>query len=241
MSMATSHTQRGMSLIFALLALVALSLASVALIRSIDTGTLVLGNLGYKQETTALAEQGTQEAIRWLNQQAETNGGVALTGAIEGVGLYAAAVPADADAEAPADLLPLLSASDRAEVSRTSPGAGQCTMDVGADATPTSAACPPGSELFVFRPKSGNEQDDTLLGNVRYTITRLCRNAGAVDGNDCVRPAAQSGGEAQDKSSLDYSRPAPLVGEAEGILYRIVVRAQGTRDTTTYTETIIQR
>lgn len=239
MSMATSHTQRGMSLIFALLALVALSLASVALIRSIDTGTLVLGNLGYKQETTALAEQGTQEAIRWLNQQAETDDGVALTDTIAGVALYAAAVPANV--QTPADQLPLLSASDRAEVSRDSPGAGQCTMDIAADATPSATACPPGSELFVFRPKSGNEQDDTLLGNVRYAITRLCRNVGAVDGNDCVRPAAQSGGEAQDKSSLDYSRPAPLVGEAEGILYRIVVRAQGTRDTTTYTETIIQR
>ena len=44
----------------------ALSVASVALIRSVDTGTLVLGNLGFKQETTAQADQGTQAAIAWL-------------------------------------------------------------------------------------------------------------------------------------------------------------------------------
>lgn len=234
MSMAARSTQHGLSLIFALLALVALSVASVALIRSIDTGTLVLGNLGYKQETTALAEQGTQAAIRWLTQQADAGDGTTLHNVIEGAGLYIAAAPTGAAVQTPEAQLPLVASSVRAAATPSSPGAGQCAMTVASGAA-AAASCPPGSELFVFGP------NNVLLGNVRYSITRLCRNAGAVDGNDCVRPAAQAAGDAQDKSALDYSRPSPLTGTTEGILYRIVVRAQGTRDTTTYTETIVQR
>ena len=45
--------QRGMSLVFALLALAALSLAGIALVRSVNTSSLVIGNLGFKQGATA--------------------------------------------------------------------------------------------------------------------------------------------------------------------------------------------
>jgi hypothetical protein len=234
MSMDARSAQRGLSLIFALLALVALSVASVALIRSVDTGTLVLGNLGYKQETTALAEQGTQAAIRWLSQQADAGDGTTLNNAIEGITLYAAAAPTGAAVQTPEAQLPLVAASVRTAASPSSPGAGQCTVTVASGAA-AATVCPPGSELFVFGP------NNVLLGNVRYSVTRLCRNAGAVDGNDCVRPAAQAAGEAPDRGSLSYTVPDRLTGTTEGILYRIVVRAQGTRDTTTYTETIVQR
>ena len=44
--------QRGVSLLFALMALAAMLLAAVALVRSVDSGALVLGNLGFKQEAT---------------------------------------------------------------------------------------------------------------------------------------------------------------------------------------------
>lgn len=229
-----TRSQRGLSLIFALLALVALSVASVALIRSIDTSTLVLGNLGYKQETTALAEQGTQEAIRWLDQQAAN--GTALEGAIDGAALYAATATA---IQTPEAQLPLVDSADRDDVEPDAPGNGQCAITV-AEGVAAGNPCPPGNELFIFGP-APNGQDTIMLGNVRYSITRLCRNAGAATGNDCVRPASQAAGEAQDKSAVDYSRPEPLTATAEGILYRVVVRALGARDTTTYTETIVQR
>jgi len=55
-------SQAGLSLIFALLALVALSLGAVALIRSVDGGTLVLGNLGFKQDATVSTEKATESA-----------------------------------------------------------------------------------------------------------------------------------------------------------------------------------
>ena len=42
---------RGASLVFAMITVVALSLAAVALVRSVDTGLNILGNLGFKQDT----------------------------------------------------------------------------------------------------------------------------------------------------------------------------------------------
>ena len=38
---------RGASLVFAMITVVALSLAAVALVRSVDTGLNILGNLGF--------------------------------------------------------------------------------------------------------------------------------------------------------------------------------------------------
>ena len=65
------HTyQRGMSLIFALVALVVLMLGALALVRNVDTATQLLGNLGFKQETTASSEQASRQALASLNTNA---------------------------------------------------------------------------------------------------------------------------------------------------------------------------
>lgn len=56
--------QRGVVLFFALVALVALSLAAVALIRSVDTSTLIAGNLAFKQDATRTGDQVVDSAIQ---------------------------------------------------------------------------------------------------------------------------------------------------------------------------------
>ena len=64
---------RGASLVFAMITVVALSLAAVALVRSVDTGLNILGNLGFKQDTLLAADRATQTAIRWMQQQIKTD------------------------------------------------------------------------------------------------------------------------------------------------------------------------
>jgi Tfp pilus assembly protein PilX len=59
--------QRGVVLFFALVCLVAIMLAAVALVRSVDTNTIIAGNLALQQSTTRSADAGTQAAITWLN------------------------------------------------------------------------------------------------------------------------------------------------------------------------------
>ena len=56
--------QRGVVLFFALVALVALSLSAVALIRSVDTSTLIAGNLAFKQSATRTSDQVVDSAIQ---------------------------------------------------------------------------------------------------------------------------------------------------------------------------------
>ena len=58
--------QRGVVLFFTLIALVAMSLAAVALIRSVDTGTLIAGNLAFKQAATTSGDAGIEAAVNWM-------------------------------------------------------------------------------------------------------------------------------------------------------------------------------
>jgi len=58
--------QRGVVLFLALIALVVMSLAAVALIRSVDTSTIVAGNLAFKQSAITSADSGLESAIVWV-------------------------------------------------------------------------------------------------------------------------------------------------------------------------------
>lgn len=73
--------QQGLVLFLALIALVAMSLAAVALIRSVDTNAQIAGNLSFKQTATISADNGIESAINWitsnptlLNANAASNG-----------------------------------------------------------------------------------------------------------------------------------------------------------------------
>ena len=63
------NRQSGLSLPMAMIMLVGLMLGSVALIRSVDTSTLVAGNLAFKHSSTLAAERGIEVAVVWLNSQ----------------------------------------------------------------------------------------------------------------------------------------------------------------------------
>lgn len=58
--------QKGLVLFVALIALVVMSLASAALVRSVDSGVLVAGNLAFKQSAILSAETGIAEAYKYI-------------------------------------------------------------------------------------------------------------------------------------------------------------------------------
>jgi type IV pilus assembly protein PilX len=58
--------ERGATLIIALIVLVAMTLAGVAMMRSVDTATVVAGNIAFKQSTVNAADQGLQTGYAWL-------------------------------------------------------------------------------------------------------------------------------------------------------------------------------
>src|SRR5476651_1743452 len=59
--------QRGVVLFFTLIALVVMSLAAVALIRSVDTSTMIAGNLAFRQSGGSSTDTGIEAAIAWLS------------------------------------------------------------------------------------------------------------------------------------------------------------------------------
>lgn len=61
--------QRGVVLFIALIALVTIMLAAVALTRSVDTTTVIAGNLAFKQAANASADAGLARAIAWMTQK----------------------------------------------------------------------------------------------------------------------------------------------------------------------------
>jgi len=64
------RAQRGVVLFIALIVLVAMSLAGIAIMRSVDTGNLISGNVAFKQGTLASADRGIDTAFKYLKDNA---------------------------------------------------------------------------------------------------------------------------------------------------------------------------
>src|SRR5437879_13137562 len=65
-SLPRRRRQRGVTLFIALIVLVAMTMAAVAMMRSVDTATVVAGDIGFRQSAVNAADQGVQAAYAWL-------------------------------------------------------------------------------------------------------------------------------------------------------------------------------
>lgn len=228
-----SMRERGVSLLFALLALVSLSLAGVALVRSVDTSALVMGNLGFKQDATAAADKATQAAIATVFGPASA---VDRNVNNEAVGYYAIAHE-----------------SIDATGQRTSEASRELiNWDLNSCAYATNTAM----ATCLVRPSDEIEFNGNKM---RYVVFRLCSATGAPGnaGNVCARPktveggsegtdtgpaAAPKRGEIKTGSGKRLIPPGTVPGGAyQGVYYRIVVRVIGARNTTSFVETIVHQ
>jgi len=82
--MLSRRAQRGAVLFIALIVLVAMSLAGLALMRGVDTGSLIASNLAFKQSATAAGDEGIEAARNWLF----ANGGPTLYTDLPGSAYY---------------------------------------------------------------------------------------------------------------------------------------------------------
>jgi type IV pilus assembly protein PilX len=161
--------QRGVVLIVALLVLVALTIASLGLLRSVDTTTAATGNLGFKKDIYRQSNRGVQNA---LDRLASIRNGLELPFADNkppgGAGYYATAtLPVDPRG------IPVILVNAAVP---TTPGVAPTTGDgIGQFAVPIGD---PSGGGYLFR----------------YTAERLCPLAGAPvpSTNDC-RQAAGAG------------------------------------------------
>lgn len=203
--------QGGVVLVLALVILVVMTIAGIALVRSVDTGSAVAGNLAFQQAATQAGGAGVEDAIvSFLNDKTteQLQDNAYASG-------YAAAVTNPADWEAywvntinPEPLQPPVLAKNCTD-DHPRPGRS-CTL-------PTDAA--------------GN--------TVTYTIQRLCQTTGdpMLDPTGCVTSkTVLSGGEG---NSLGAG--SARLNKATQYYYRVTSRIEGPRNTLTYTQTIVAR
>ena len=210
------RSQWGASLLFALLALAAMSLAAVALVRSVDTSSLVVGNIAFKQASVAISGRATEEAI---NKMIALRAASGLDAEQPGVGYYPVAYE---------KLDPTGRSTDvtRAVVD----------WDDTACATPYASGTFTGGCLstYLINPPPVSQY------TVRYVITRLCTQASPPTsaGNACAKPISSGVSSGAGKGAPGYT-PGGSTTIDPGPYYRVVVRTTGPRNTVGYSETIV--
>ena len=210
-----ARQQRGLSLIVVLVALVVISFAAIALLRSSDTGTLVSGNLAFQRAALAAGDASTEAAITWLIDN--SGGGVLFDD--DGANGYFATTADNCDltgSRTPAN------PADDVDWTGTDPG-NACNL-VALATTPDGVA-------------------DGYA--VSYVINRVCNAEGdpnAVVAADGVTPMVCSrvGGGASEGSTRaggSYGN-LPLSGSAQ-TYYRITTRIDGPRQTVRYVQAFV--
>ena len=226
-SIGRRQAQRGVTLLFALITLVALLFATLALVRSVDTSTILMGNLGFKQDATATADQATKQAVDWLTSKkavlmtdSTTDGYYASTQEMASDGTTAQP-PIDATGQQ------LASVANRALIDW--------------DGNKCSSAAVGSYKTCAIKTASAT----AINGNpnsARYVIFRLCTVSGDYTAPGylgiCAKPLTNTAANASKKGELNYSDSERFTGSSSPY-YRVVVRVQGARNTTSFTETIV--
>lgn len=204
--------QAGIALFFALIALVIMSFAAVALIRSVDTNTLIAGNLAFQQSTISSTDAGVEAAI------------VAL------VGIRDAAVNSGRSV--------FKDATNTANITNTTANPGYfssvtsaltTSAQLMADSTWTTA----GNAVTLPTDAAGN--------TVQYIIQRMCRFPNvAIEDADCLFSEGETTGEGQDiplNPDICSGNSCPTAGATP--LVRVTVKVTGPRGSVSFAQAII--
>ena len=202
-------SQKGLVLFFALIALVAMSLAAAALIRSVDTGVMIAGNLAFKQSATNSADGGLVSATNWL-----TNNGASLLTTARNNGYYAT--------------------STGLNLTET---AGQTWESVTVGATTTSYAAWSDATSLLATGSGFVSGVDPTGNTVRYVIQRMCRTEGAPTKEGCLMGNALAEGFSKQGKSDDEL--GAIIKGSLSPMYRVTARVSGPKNTISYIQSYV--
>ncbi len=205
------NKQRGVVLFFTLIALLAMSLAAVALIRSVDTSTLIAGNLAFKQSATNAGDTGTEAAVAWLaNTEAAFLGTNVLNDMAHPFNTTGGLNPSNLNAGYYSNADPTVSLTD---------GTGILWND--ADSSPEIVS------------STGNK--------VRYVIQRMCRVINTpVQNAQCLFSGATEDKNGQSiplPQDICQGAGCPVAGQTPQI--RITTRVEGLKNTFSYIQAFV--
>lgn len=209
------RTQRGVSLITVMIALLIMSFAAVALLRSTDTATLIAGNLTFKKTALASGDAGTETAIAWLGANLA---GTTLHADRLANGYFSTGTPG-------CDLTGQDTPND-------------ATDDVNWDGGAANAACP---LVALSVAPAGVAAGYTIS----YVINRVCNAAGdpssvvAADGVTPMVCSRQTNADSSNSTRAGGSYGSlPLSGQPQ-TYYRITTRVTGPRNTVRYVQAFV--
>ncbi|HUW38554.1 MAG TPA: hypothetical protein VMV91_14615 [Rhodocyclaceae bacterium] len=210
-----ARRQRGVILMIALIVLVVMTLAALALLRSVDTATLVAGNVAFQQSAAMSSDAGIEAAVAELIASSASTATPTAPYDLDGVSYAGNAVPGATAGYLANGLNPQYYAPDTAPVSPATWTAFWTYLD-GLGLTKT---LPPDS--------AGN--------TVSYVIHRLCSAAGAPTsaGMSCAT-SVSGGGSSSSKGAGNVA----LFGSTQ-VYYRITARTKGPRGTVSFVQTVV--
>lgn len=217
-SFASRQKQNGLALMVALIALAAMTLAGIALVRTIDTNALIAGNLAFRQNSTTSADTGIELARTWLMSKSSTT----LQNTDANNGYYATKMDTGG--------------VDGKGVDITGSRTTSTTDNVKwVDASGTN-------QLGNYTAKCTDANDAT--GNrICYVIHRMCVTEGALEDSNCnMTTSNNSTGNSQGSLQQNLTYQKTLVGSGSLLgYYRISIRVGGPRNNNSYVQAFIQR
>ena len=254
-----ARSQRGVVLLIALIMLVAMTLAGIGMMRSVDTGSVIAGNLAFKQSTLNASDAGTS----WgFNNPNNPNNSLAAVANSANSGTDKLLLQLDGDQTQNCH-----NAADGTSANWGCSGAtpnvgffnlpgyysspvspcevrGQVTGQVnGVNCTATQSAWwtnPANWANAITLPLVKDPVNGTTIATVSYIIHRMCQLPNA--------PPTQlaTGATPNEQLCQTYTSPATGCSKSQllpctstSVFYRITSRSLGARNTATYTQTLV--
>lgn len=201
--------QQGVVLFIALIALVVMSLAAAALIRSVDTNATIAGNLSFRQSALIAADMGAETAMKWLENSAVNNLD-SLNNSLRVSGYYANYGNLNGDN---------VNLDDTATIKNDN------TWDD--YSAPASGTGIDGSGLHA-----------SSQNKIEYIIERMCSTDNAKPANDATNKCLFGPGsdENSGKQVLDSSEAGGNKKSGLSPVYRVTVRVTGPKNSQSYTQ-----
>lgn len=222
------RAQRGVVLLITLIILVAMTLAGIGMMRSVDTGSIIAGNMAFRQAAANAGEAGTQVAFNYLINVANSNN------------------PVDPRADktilnfnnnqpCPLNATPSLCSGGNINL----PGY-QSTPILACEVRQT---CAPGANAALWWSVDANwnnapsvpvfDPGGQKVATVDYLIHRMCEQPGIGPngaGQLCQTYTVLTTGG---------SKTQLLPTKSTSVFYRITTRSHGARDTVAYSQTLV--
>lgn len=213
-------TQHGIVLFFAMLALLVMSIAGVALIRSVDTNNLLSGNMVFRQSATTASNVGLEGITEAVTKSVPVSDSLKHHAAL---GYYANCIQFDKN---PADQI--CDGSQLTTVTWT---------DANSRLVPTQTDG--NDEIKNGIDRQGNE--------IRYIIERMCNysdadiTAGSAENNAarCMMASSASDGETCSKNLTNIELFKQCKSSPNVPLYRVTLRIAGPKNTVSFMQAFL--